>query len=133
MLLSLVLLFSGAQDSTSDVKGQVTFKGDAPAPKVFKPADEKAQKAYPDGVLYEPIPVDKEKRVKSVLVYVKSRLEGKTFSAPKEPKTLDIENYRFTPRMIGVMIGQEIAITNKDEDWHAVHALPRWAENKEFN
>ena len=122
MLLSLVLLLAGAQETTGVVKGQVTLKGDAPAPKKFKAIDEKAQKVYPNGVQVEPVPVDKDKHVKSVLVYVKAGLEGKSFLPPKEPKTLDAENFQFTPRMLGIMAGQELVIANKDDDWHAVHA-----------
>jgi hypothetical protein len=115
------------------VKGSVTLKGDAPAPMRFKNFDDRAKALFPDGILHEPVAVDKEKHVRSALVYVKAGLEGRRFDVPKEPKTLDVEGFQLRPRMLGIMAGQDLVVTNKDDLLHAVHALPRAAGNKEFN
>lgn len=129
--LLLALVAVAAQDDTAAVQGRVTLQGKAPAPRKFKAFDEKSQAAYPDGVTVEPVLLDKDRHVRSALVYVKSGLEGKTFPVPKEPRRLDVENFQLAPRMMGIMVGQELIVTSKDPVMHAVHALP-W-KNKEFN
>jgi len=129
--LLLVLLNTVAQEAT--IGGTVSLNGPVPEPKTFNTRRLDAEKLYPDGVTYSPIRVDQDKRVESAFVYVKSGLEGRTFEVPSEPKTLDFENFQLTPRVLGIMAGQRLIVTNKEAAFHAVHALPRIKENKEFN
>ncbi|HYF00345.1 MAG TPA: carboxypeptidase-like regulatory domain-containing protein [Planctomycetota bacterium] len=121
-------------DDAGAVTGTVTLKGPVPEPKTFKTDGlGPAHNVYPDGVTYQPVDVDLGRRVRSALVYVKSGLEEKAYPPPKEPARMDVLQYQFRPRMLGMMVGQPLVITNTEEAWHAIHALPQAKGNKEFN
>jgi acylphosphatase len=134
-MLTLVFFLCTAQDSTAVVKGVVTLKGDRPLQKRLKPDHDEEQflKAYPDGVPYDPVQVGKDYRVKWALVYVKKGLEGRTFSAPKEKVGLDIKDFAFSQRVLGIVVGQELVITGHDHLVHTAHVLPFVQDNKESN
>ena len=122
------------QDSSAGVKGSVTLKGDAPERTRFNPSTDREKAAFPGGIFYDPVAVDRERRVKSALVYVKKGLEGKSFPVPGESRSIDVENFELKPRVMGIMVGQELVVTNRDDGvLHAVHALPLNPANKEFN
>src|SRR5205814_2226398 len=109
---------------------------EVPARRVFKvpsPGLEEEHKAYPDGVPYDPVPVDKDKRVAFVVVYVKKGLEGKSFPVPKDPVRLDVVKFQFVPRIFPIMVGQKLVITNQDGGLHSVAAYPSAEGNKMFN
>ena len=114
------------------IEGSVSLQGDVPARKRFNAPTEREKSAFPDGIFYEPVVVDPEKHIRFAIVYVKAGLEGKTFPVPAEAKSLEVEAFQLRPRVLGIMAGQELVVTNRDGGvLHAVHALP-W-ENKEFN
>ena len=69
--------------------------------------------------------------VGNVLVYVSKGLEGKTFTAPKEPVIIDQINCIYVPHVSAAMTGQTIEIRNSDETLHNVMTRPR--ENPGFN
>ena len=73
----------------------------------------------------------KDGKLGNVFVYVKSGLEGKSFPAPTEKKELDQVGCQYTPRVMGLQVGQPLAVKNTDATLHNVHALP--ASNTEFN
>jgi hypothetical protein len=50
---------------------------------------------------------------------------------PPAPAVLDQKGCFYTPRVLGVRVGQPIALSNSDPTFHNVHALPR--TNREFN
>lgn len=67
----------------------------------------------------------------NVLVYVSKGLEGKKFPAPKEPAVLDQVGCIYTPRVVGVMVGQTLQIRNSDSTLHNV--IGNLKANKGFN
>ena len=69
--------------------------------------------------------------VGNVLVYVSKGLEGKTFTAPKEPVVIDQVNCIYVPHVSAAMTGQPIEIRNSDETLHNVMTRPR--DNPGFN
>jgi len=73
----------------------------------------------------------KDGKLGNVFVYVKSGLEGKSFPAPTEKKEIDQVGCQYTPRVLGVQVGQPVTIKNTDATLHNVHALP--TSNTEFN
>jgi plastocyanin len=67
----------------------------------------------------------------NVLVYVSKGLEGKKFAPPKEPAVLDQMGCVYTPRVVGVMVGQPLQVRNSDSTLHNVMANLK--TNKSFN
>jgi len=67
----------------------------------------------------------------NVLVYVSKGLDGKKFTAPKEPAVLDQVGCVYTPRVVGVMVGQPLQVRNSDATLHNVMANLK--TNKAFN
>jgi acylphosphatase len=130
----VVLLFcSPAQDAPAVVRGAVSLTGDVPARRTFDPPTGREKAAHPEGIFIDPVAVDGEKHVQFALVHVTAGLEGRTFPVPREPRSLEVENFELKPRVIGIMAGQELVVTNRDDLLHAVHSLPRSPGNQEFN
>lgn len=69
--------------------------------------------------------------LQNVFVYVKDGLGNLAFPVPTEPVLLDQEKCRYTPRVLGVRVGQPIAIRNGDPLLHNVRADPKI--NQPFN
>ena len=104
------------------VNGSVTYAGadtDTPI----------AMNADPVCASLHQTPVDtneialKDGKLGNVFVYVKSGLEGKSFPAPAEKKEIDQVGCQYTPRVLGVQVGQPVTIKNTDATLHNVHAL----------
>jgi hypothetical protein len=116
-----------------DVTGTVMLSGAAPPREKFDVHlyGGALAKAYPSGLFVEPVLVDSENRVQGCLVYVKKGLEGRKFIPPKRPKRVVFDQYLLRPRIMGIMIGQDLTIESHDADIHNAHFLP--IENKETN
>jgi len=69
--------------------------------------------------------------LQNVFVYVKDILTGHAFPVPIEPVVLDQDKCRYTPRVLGVRVGQPLAIRNSDPLLHNVRADGRI--NQSFN
>lgn len=67
----------------------------------------------------------------NVFVYVKTGLEGRSFPVPTEPVVLDQQNCWYTPRVVGVRVGQSFQVLNSDPLLHNVRAQA--AVNQAFN
>ncbi|HXX92317.1 MAG TPA: hypothetical protein VEN81_01705, partial [Planctomycetota bacterium] len=137
MALATLLAFLpalAAQEGSGDVlRGVVLLKGELPERRSYPAPTEREKAAFPEGIFTDPVDVDRERHVRSALVYVKAGLEKKAFVPPREPRILEIENFQLKPRMIGIMAGQELLVTNRDGILHAIHAHPSAPGNKEFN
>ena len=62
---------------------------------------------------------------------VKDELTGHSFPIPTEPVLLDQDKCRYTPRVLGVRVGQPLAIRNSDPLLHNVRASGKI--NQPFN
>jgi hypothetical protein len=67
----------------------------------------------------------------NVLVYVAKGLEGRKYEPPKEPALLDQVGCVYTPRVVGVMVGQPLLVRNSDATLHNV--IGNLKTNKAFN
>ena len=67
----------------------------------------------------------------NVFVRPKSGLPQRTWPTPSEPVVMDQNGCRYSPRVMGIMVGQPFKILNSDGLLHNVHALPK--VNREFN
>jgi len=70
--------------------------------------------------------------LQNAFVYVKDGLDpGYTFDTPTKPVELDQKGCIYSPRVLGLMVGQPLDVVNNDATMHNVHALPM--VNQEFN
>jgi plastocyanin len=112
------------------VSGSITFAGQDTDTPIAMNADPVCASLHSTPVDTNEIAA-KDGKLANVFVYVKSGLEGKTFPAPAEKKELDQQGCLYTPRVMGLQVGQPLSIKNTDAVLHNVHALPK--TNQEFN
>jgi plastocyanin len=60
--------------------------------------------------------------LQNVFVYVKDGLGSFSFPVPPEPVVLDQDKCRYTPRVLGVRVGQALQIRNSDPLLHNVRS-----------
>ena len=60
--------------------------------------------------------------LQNVFVYIKDEISGHSFPIPTEPVLLDQDKCRYSPRVLGVRVGQPLAIRNSDPLLHNVRA-----------
>jgi plastocyanin len=119
--------------TTGVVAGQVTYDGVVPPADVIRMAADRkcVQEAGPNPQSNALLVAD-DKSVANAFVYVKDGLDpGYAFDVPTEPAVLDQKGCIYSPRVLGVRVGQAIGIMNSDPTLHNVHALPM--NNREFN
>jgi hypothetical protein len=58
--------------------------------------------------------------LQNAFVYLKDGVSGRVFPVPTEPVVLDQEKCRYTPRVLGVRVGQPLQIRNSDPLLHNV-------------
>jgi len=132
--LILIVLIAAVQNVAyaASVTGKVAFEGTAPEQaKINLAADPNCAAFHPDGLLSEEVVVNPNGTLKDVFVYVKEGLEGKTFTPPTNPATLDQKGCHYTPHVFGIQVNQPLEIINSDNTLHNVHSLAKG--NKEFN
>jgi plastocyanin len=119
--------------TVGSLSGTVTFTGAVPPAEVVRMGTDQAcvQGAGPnpqsDAVL-----VGASGALQNAFVYVKDGLDPSyAFETPMAPVVLDQKGCRYTPRVLGVRVGQPIRVLNSDATLHNVHALPM--VNAEFN
>ena len=106
------------------VTATVTFDGTPPAPKMMRldgdpkcvteiGASERAD---------ESLVVGQNQALQNVFVYVKDGLGAYGFPVPTEAVVLDQDKCRYTPRVLGVRVGQPLSIRNSDPLLHNVRA-----------
>lgn len=123
----LVACFLASQAFSGTVTGKINFKGAKPSvPAIKMNADKKCLKLH-DGkeVSSEQIVVNTNNTLRYVFVYVKSGLQGKKFSAPKNKITIDQKGCMYTPHVFGMMTNQPLEVVNDDPFMHNIHALPK--------
>jgi plastocyanin len=62
---------------------------------------------------------------------VKTGLEGKAFEVPSTPVTIDQKGCWFTPRVLGIQVGQPLSVVNSDPVTHNIHPMAQI--NREWN
>jgi len=118
--------------TAGSISGSIKFSGKAPKRKMIKvSADQFCNAQHAKGIKSEEVVVNSNKTLKNVLVYIKTGLEGRQFSLPKEPATLIQEGCWYSPHVIGVMVNQPIKIQNNDDTLHNIHSMPK--TNRGFN
>jgi len=102
----------------------VKFEGQPPAPEMItltgdpKCVSENGGPQRAD----ERIVVGENAALQNVFVYVKDGLGSFAYPIPSEPVVLDQDKCRYTPRVLGVRVGQALQIRNSDPLLHNVRS-----------
>jgi plastocyanin len=116
--LALVASWSSVSAAGS-VKGTVLFEGEPPTqPTLERKSDPRCARGRQD----EAVVVTKGK-LRDVMVRIKNGSTGNhvPLAAPAAPATLDQQDCMYTPRVVGLVAGQKLALRNSDNTFHNVH------------
>ncbi|MBI2884708.1 MAG: carboxypeptidase regulatory-like domain-containing protein [Candidatus Omnitrophica bacterium] len=117
---------------SSTIQGTVKFAGAAPsAERIKMDADPQCKLQHQEPVEKQDVVVNPNGTLQHVFVYVKSGLEGTTFTPPAQAATLDQHGCMYSPHVIGIQVNQPLEITNSDATLHNVNCKP--ANSKPFN
>jgi plastocyanin len=113
------------------ISGKVAFTGTKPAPKALSmDATPACAKMHKEPVMSEDAIVNANGTLKNAFVYIKSGLAKKEYPTPPAGK-IDQNGCVYSPHVIGVLVNQQIEISNSDDTNHNIHPLPRI--NREWN
>ena len=126
---------AGAVDpaTAGTVIATVKFEGAVPAPEmIVMTGDPKcvSENGAPQRA-EERIVVGDDQVLQNAFVYVKDGLGNFAFPIPAEPVVLDQDKCRYTPRVLGVRVGQALQIRNSDPLLHNVRS--NGVINQSFN
>ncbi|MCC6992129.1 MAG: carboxypeptidase regulatory-like domain-containing protein [Acidobacteria bacterium] len=119
--------------STGPVTGRVVLAGTPPAAQTIRVDGDKTCATLVPGAerKTESYVVGDGGTLANVFVYVKTGLEGRSFPVPSEPVVVDQQRCWYTPRVVGVRVGQPFQVLNSDPLLHNVRAEA--AINQPFN
>jgi plastocyanin len=106
------------------LQGRVRFEGEPPAPEPVRIDADRNCVALngSDQQTSDTIVVGPDGALQHAFVYVKSGLEKLTFPIPNDPVVIDQQKCRYTPRVVGVRVGQPLHIRNGDPLLHNVRS-----------
>lgn len=122
---------------TGTISGVISYNGTPPAPrKIDTNADPVCGQANPNLMTEDTLV--KDGKLANVFVYVKEgtvdggkKVDAYTWPTPSTPVTLDQNGCHYKPHVMGIMVNQNISITNSDKTTHNIHPTP--SLNKEWN
>ena len=119
--------------TAGSVSGKVTFAGKPPRlTAVNMSEDPQCEKLHKMPLVNNSLRVDPaSKGLMNAFVHIKQGLEGKTFEPPAEPVNVTQEGCWFSPRVIGIQVGQTMRVLNSDPLTHNIHPLAQ--VNREWN
>src|SRR5438876_1477689 len=115
------------------ISGKVKFTGTKPVmPKIDMSEEPKCKAKYQGVPTDETVVVNANGTLANVFVYVKSGLPASYAApAPAGPVTLDQDGCRYHPHVLGIQVGQKLAIKNSDGILHNIKA--KGVKNRPFN
>ena len=130
LLCTLFLAAGSPVAAAGTLKGRIHFKGEKPAPvKLNMSADKRCGRLRGGEDVYsDQVVVNDNNTLKNVFIYVKNGLKPKKYTVPDEMVSLDQTGCMYRPRVFGIMVGQNLEITNNDETFHNVHAVAKNSE-----
>ena len=115
-----------------DVAGKIYFKGAAPPrARIMMDADPRCMAQHKEPAYSQDVVVNANGTLRNVLVSVKSGLPNRKYDPPKTRAVLDQKGCQYIPHVLGIMVGQELEVTNDDPTLHNVHSLSK--ANPQFN
>jgi plastocyanin len=127
MFVSASLCLAIASQAEAGVKGTVSYAGAAKAEEAIDMASDPKCKAMNPKPMTDDYKITGGK-VANVFVYVKNAPAGEY--KPEGKVTLDQKGCMYTPKTVGIRVGQDFEIINSDSTLHNVHAF---AKPGEFN
>lgn len=116
---------------SSSIAGAVRLEGELPnLPPLNMDADPACAAKHSGPVYPELLAVDEQAGLANVLVYVADNVPQGPYP-PAEPPVIDQQGCRYTPRVAGIMVGQDLTVLNSDDLLHNVHSLSEI--NRPFN
>src|SRR2546430_9929931 len=119
------------------VTGKISYNGAAPEPKKIDTSADAACSAKSPNLTSEEWVV-KDGKVANTFVYIKegtladnTKIGDYTFGTPKTAAVLDQNGCHYKPHVLGVIVNQDISITNSDPTTHNIHFMP--AKNPDWN
>jgi hypothetical protein len=117
---------------TASISGVADFMGSAPANPSIDMSEEMDCQAKHTGSPVDPRVVVTDGKLANVFIYVKAGLpDGAAFPSPAGAASIDQDGCLYSPRVVGVMVGQDLEIRNSDPLMHNIKAVP--TENRGFN
>lgn len=114
------------------ITGRVSFEGAKPKAKPIRmDQDAFCAKAHTTPISFEDVVVNDNGTLRNVLVYVKTGLEGRTFTAPTEAAKLDQIGCQYVPHVVSLMKDQKLDVVNSDNTNHNVNVLAE--QNRPWN
>jgi plastocyanin len=110
--------------TATSITGTIVLEGIPPPAAMIRLDGDPACVKLNEGVerATESLLVGENNALQNVFVYVKDGLEKLTFPTPTEPVVLDQQKCRYTPHVLGIQVGQQLAIRNSDPLLHNIRA-----------
>ena len=118
------LLLSFGAAAAGSITGTISYDG-APPPrrKLKMDADPGCMKKHSEPPVAEKVVLGEGDKLANVFVHVTSGLPDKEYPTPSTPVVMDQNGCRYSPHVMGVMVGQPFKILNSDGLLHNVHSL----------
>jgi len=119
LVAALAAVAHAAPGPTGAIKGVAVFEGAAPErPRVRRDSDPYCARIE---LLADDVVVT-DGKLKDVLVRVKNgSLRAGVPAAPPPPVVIDQKNCSYAPHVVGLVVGQKLAVRNSDATFHNVH------------
>ena len=110
--------------TTGTIAGTVRLEGTPPDAQIIRMDGDKRCASLVPGATRatESYIVGADGTLANVFVHVTSGLEGRSFPVPETPAVLDQQQCWYTPRVVGVRVGQPFQVLNSDPLLHNVRA-----------
>lgn len=117
------------------ITGRILFKGDAPVmPVIDMSSNPQCERQHHTPQKAETVVVNANGTLRDVFVWIKDGLTPAQWPAPGQAAKLDQNGCVYRPHVQGIMVGQDLEITNDDPVNHNVHAECRtntaWNESQ---
>ncbi len=118
--------------SAATITGKVLYKDGKPTlARLRMDADAACSRLHSEPVYSRELVVNDNGTLRWVFVYVKEGPGNQSFPAPKQAVVLDQKGCMYEPHVIGLVVGQELNVTNSDQTTHNIHPVP--TTNREWN
>jgi len=121
------------QAGGATIRGSVKFTGAKPAnPRIDMSEEPKCAEKHRTPPVQQAVVVNPNGTLANVFVYVKSGLPADAkYPVPAQPVVIDQDGCEYRPRVLGLMVGQQLEIRNSDPLLHNIKA--RGTKNRGFN